>query len=63
MPDSNDLQKLPGMNPTGLKLPGTELHNTESAGGGNVEVLKNANSSYFDSPRSIFKEHDYPSTH
>jgi len=41
MPDSNDLEKLPGVNPTGLKLPGTEPQNTESAGGGNIEVLKN----------------------
>jgi len=35
-------ENLPGPDPTGIKLHGTEPQNTESAGGGNFEVLKNS---------------------
>jgi len=54
MADGGNSEKPPGLNPRDVKLFGTEPQNTESAGGGNVEVLKNENTSYFDIPCSIF---------
>jgi hypothetical protein len=60
MPDLGNLEKSLGFNPTAIKLRGTEPQNTEQ-GIMNVEVLKNT--SYFDITCSIFKEHDYSSTH
>jgi hypothetical protein len=52
MADGGNSEKPPGLNPRDVKLFGTEPQNTESAGGGNVEVLKNENTSYFDIPAS-----------